>query len=642
MAQVPEDFTPNVLPQTQGINVRATPDQTGLLRVQGQEKAASAAEQAGKLYGEIAADDANNTFIDGASQIRARVQALSGRAAMDAIPQAQEDLEQLYEKTHGSLYTTESQLNFEQISRRYRSAITSEIQDYGAAQTKIYGRETNNASIQLAKNSAAAAQLRGDGDGLAHSLDMLRTAYGKNANLEGLDDTGKQAAMLQADRDFAVSRINAAVDQDPTVALNIYKANMQVLAGSPELDSLWPKLSAGVAKQLGISLGTPTKPVSGKPQEMRQAIWGQETGNNSNAPTSTAGAVGPGQVKPDTFARFAKPGEKITDPDANRAVSGRYIDYLSALPNVQGDPARVAVGYFSGEGNIAAPGSATPWKADKKDTNGKTTSSYVQDVLGRLQTSAPTGVPSVLDGLPDFQQAQIMDGAISFMHQQVLRQHELTAVNDNPAAVVNLWHGIDTGAATLDDITTAVRAGHITASTAAEMTKAVDNGPRRSMTEKDAYGVLKSLLYGGAVETGQINIFGSNRAAEVQAAWGEAQGEWNRRVGEGQKPLDVLNDMVPRYAPQTRHPTWLTPLRFGDVQSTQDVKNVAVATLRARQAGQIDQQTYDGQVALLNQYRRFYDLEDQAERARRAGVKPPPKPQGGNSTPVSVTSGEPQ
>ena len=44
----------------------------------------------------------------------------------------------------------------------------------------------------------------------------------------------------------------------------------------------------------------------------------------------------------------------------------------------------MAVAYFSGPGNVAPPGSATPYKVDAADANGKTTSSYVSDVLGRM------------------------------------------------------------------------------------------------------------------------------------------------------------------------------------------------------------------------------------------------------------------
>lgn len=112
------------------------------------------------------------------------------------------------------------------------------------------------------------------------------------------------------------------------------------------------------------------------------AILGQESGNSANAGISIDGAVGRAQIEPATFAQYAQPGESIDNDEDNIAVHKRIIDDLNKRAN--GDPARVAVGYFSGPGNIAPPDSPTPWKADHKDGNGKSVSSYVTDVMGRL------------------------------------------------------------------------------------------------------------------------------------------------------------------------------------------------------------------------------------------------------------------
>lgn len=114
---------------------------------------------------------------------------------------------------------------------------------------------------------------------------------------------------------------------------------------------------------------------------LKRAILGQESGGNPAVGASVDGAIGIGQITPGTFAQFAKPGEKITNPTDNAAVSGRILDsYLSQY----GDPARAAVAYFSGPGNVAPAGSATPYLHDAKDGNGVATSTYVSQVLGRM------------------------------------------------------------------------------------------------------------------------------------------------------------------------------------------------------------------------------------------------------------------
>jgi hypothetical protein len=122
------------------------------------------------------------------------------------------------------------------------------------------------------------------------------------------------------------------------------------------------------------------------------AIHMQESGGRPTAATSVTGATGGWQIQPETFKRYALPGESIANPADNERVGRRIIDDLSRKTG--GDPARIAVGYFSGEGNIAPAGSKTPYIRDAADPTGKTTSSYVADVLGRLNGVGPAGTPA--------------------------------------------------------------------------------------------------------------------------------------------------------------------------------------------------------------------------------------------------------
>ena len=87
-------------------------------------------------------------------------------------------------------------------------------------------------------------------------------------------------------------------------------------------------------------------------------------------------------VMPGTFEQYAKPGESFSSGADRAAVKGRILDDLSQRFN--NDPARVAVGFFSGPGNVSPAGSPTPWIHDTHDANGKTVSSYVADVTKRL------------------------------------------------------------------------------------------------------------------------------------------------------------------------------------------------------------------------------------------------------------------
>lgn len=117
-------------------------------------------------------------------------------------------------------------------------------------------------------------------------------------------------------------------------------------------------------------------------QAVSNAILNQESGNNPNSPTSVDGAVGRAQIIPATFKQYALPGEDINNPADNLAVHNRIIANLASKSG--NDPARIAAGYFSGPGNIAPLDAATPYKADRADGNGKKVSSYVADVVKRL------------------------------------------------------------------------------------------------------------------------------------------------------------------------------------------------------------------------------------------------------------------
>lgn len=134
---------------------------------------------------------------------------------------------------------------------------------------------------------------------------------------------------------------------------------------------------------------------------MTTAIIGQESGGNPNVGSSIDGAIGTGQIMPSTFNQYVLPGEDINVPADNERVAARIItDYAKRYGN---DPARIAVAYFSGPGNVAPPGSPTPYIADKKDGNGKSTSSYVADVLNRYgvpTAGMPANVATNTGGVP--------------------------------------------------------------------------------------------------------------------------------------------------------------------------------------------------------------------------------------------------
>lgn len=187
---------------------------------------------------------------------------------------------------------------------------------------------------------------------------------------------------------------------DPAKRVELYEKAKTADSGVAARSTADSVLSGAVADHQVQAGKLPTAP------NVSDAILSQESGGKANPPTSTDGAVGPAQIMPDTFARYAKPGEDINNPDDNKAVGQRIIaDLQQKYPN---DPARVAVAYFSGEGNVAPKDSPTPYLRDTQDGNGKSVSSYVADVTGRLK-GANTAVAKPVQSQADYFRANYAD-----------------------------------------------------------------------------------------------------------------------------------------------------------------------------------------------------------------------------------------
>lgn len=171
-----------------------------------------------------------------------------------------------------------------------------------------------------------------------------------------------------------VSAIASSVGAPATVAQNVARA-VGVDPGAPLSDAQQTKASS-------LLQGYATRQSGARLERLQGAIFGQESDSGRNSQTSVTGARGGMQIEPETFKQYASAGENIDNPSDNRAVGNRILtDYWKRYG---GDPARAAVAYFSGPGNVAPPGSPTPWKKDKADPTGKTVSSYVNDVLRKM------------------------------------------------------------------------------------------------------------------------------------------------------------------------------------------------------------------------------------------------------------------
>jgi hypothetical protein len=391
--------------------VNATGDAFGAAVARGTHEAGEGAVKASEFYGQVVADDAANTLFDrwnkrmygdsskmvpqpdGTMVPDTGYMGLKGRSAADARPGLEKAMDDDLKEIRKNLTSPRQQLQFDQDSRRYRIQLQQHVGAHAEGQFGVWANEVNKSAVQTSlttisnnayddevfKNAAADtvhfywkdAQLAGGGKELIDAGIRRGTQEAWRARLETISvHNPAQAAKMADEHQEELGHL-----YEPLA--NQFRARASQAVGIGAANDAIYKARTGA-----IPIPPPGRPGPVSGDDLHRAIIMQESHGNRNAPASSDDARGIGQIIPETFARYAKPGEKIDNPDDNFAVSRRIVDDLARKFN--NDPARVAVGYFSGEGNVAPAGSPAPWKKDLADSSGKLTSSYVADIQKRL------------------------------------------------------------------------------------------------------------------------------------------------------------------------------------------------------------------------------------------------------------------
>ena len=417
-ADIPSVTPTEDVPAAQ-IRVQANPLSFGGGTAEGLQALGQGGMQAGHVFGQVAADSAYNSYQDSVNKIlRGDPSKMvtnpdgsqtpdtgflgrKGEAAMRARPDVEKQMEELRNKTLGTLPSLDMQRDFDVAARRFQAVSSSQVGTHADTQQNAYFEKS-----YLDHGKGGLDQISSspnDPDAVLHGRDQTRAAYVKLAQLKyGSSPEITSEAIRNADRDSVKTQALAIGATDPAKAARIVEANKDSLGKDYPVLADHFRVRAdtqigGQAADRAITSATTstvykTDGALPSPTQVHGAIVGQESGGqhvdkNGVVLTSTDGAVGIGQMQPDTFKRFALPGEKITNREDNLAASRRAIDYYYS--KYGGDWSRVATAYFSGEGNVAPAGSPTPWVNDAKDGNGKSTSGYVNDVAGRLQVKSP-------------------------------------------------------------------------------------------------------------------------------------------------------------------------------------------------------------------------------------------------------------
>lgn len=367
----------------------------------GVEKAADAtmdAEVARQtLNNEVHANEKLTWLAQEGSQRVEKFKQIEGKSAAMQLPQFQNDLQQLMKDTlEGESPAVRAHLS------RGATSLVDRYQNYAAnhaaSQEHTWANKTAVDSAATWGNNAALAALNGTWEDVDSFLAASDDNIAKLYEQKGLDQTATAAElaknrgtnvhsiieMLTKQGDFKTAQAVLDKYQDGMDKGNLVKS-IGVLQTRKEQRIGDEAASRAIAKAAEMQQGLPPipgaapAPTAGR---VHNAIIIQESSGNANIRPSVNGAIGIGQIMPATFRQYARPGEFITNPEDNLAVSRRIID--DYYTRYHGDAARVAVAYFSGPGNVAPIGSPTPYVRNTADGYGKTVSSYVNDITRRV------------------------------------------------------------------------------------------------------------------------------------------------------------------------------------------------------------------------------------------------------------------
>lgn len=313
-----------------------------------------------------------------------------------------QNMDKIYSDVSGTLQNDEQRRQFNQRWQRTSQSMFTHAASHVAQQNRVYLSATADASASAATD-AAMVDPKNDNLFLSQMKTVEDAAFQK-ARVMGLDgnlDAVRQIYQQYTDKAWA-QRLQLVAQTDAPLAQQMLEKAVRGEYKAEIPDGKGGVVMASVGRMSGEMAGQLRNSLWGKEQEQNAAAIASDIYTKGTVQRSPGSATGIGdsihqqesgrkpgdyQIQPGTWDQYAKQGESPDNPADQKAVFDRIIDDLHKKAG--GDPARIAVGYFSGPGNIAGPDSPTPWKEDRADKNGKTVSSYVSDVTGRLASSPP-------------------------------------------------------------------------------------------------------------------------------------------------------------------------------------------------------------------------------------------------------------
>ncbi len=236
---------------------------------QGGEALGQGALTAGKFFGRVAADDTSNQFQDFATKLMhgdsskmvpgpdgqqvpdTGYLGLKGRAALDARPGVEKQIDEKIKELRQGLQSPEQQAEFDNFSRRYRTGVVEKVGTHADSQASSWYSSVNTATAKLAMDHISN-NFDNPNEVAAGAADLTH-AYVKNAQIKGGSELEVRQAMNDAKRDALGAQLEAMAVKDPARALSVLDKNKDI--AGVQYDNLASKFRTRAEQQQGIGAG---------------------------------------------------------------------------------------------------------------------------------------------------------------------------------------------------------------------------------------------------------------------------------------------------------------------------------------------------------------------------------------------------
>lgn len=218
------------------------------------------------------------------------------------------------------------------------------------------------------------------------AINYQSAVAGEEAAIDADPYTSPQAKIekkRKAQERFAISALNLSILKNPDEMLGKFKQAMGIKTEGPAATK-----GAAINSDSPFSRAASEMRLNQAQLSVAQSIFQQESrsGAVDTSKPNYAGATGPMQVMPKTFAGLQKNGAipadwSVDNPEQNTKAGLALIKVLGE--KFGDDPRKIAAAYYSGEKAIKADGTISDFK-DPKNPKAPTTLQYVDEVTGRL------------------------------------------------------------------------------------------------------------------------------------------------------------------------------------------------------------------------------------------------------------------